>query len=187
MIQDFIRPVQFESLRAILLPPSLSVINTTVVYVCCYSAAVCYLIFVDMVLFMCVAFRPILMQPGGSPCNPVNHFAIMYNFCNQHVIELNCYDCRRIMVSALVLRNTSAICVQSKQFVWIVSELPQFHNPVTIVQIANIEVLIAGGLRPPKIACFGDCGALRGLRRTLKHASRSALESGLRPDQQLLG
>ena len=86
----------------------------------------------DVVWFMCVAIWPILMQPGGSPCNPVNHFAIMYNFCNQHVIELNCYDCGRIMVSALVLKNTKcnfcaikAICLKRLR----ITSIPQSsHN-----------------------------------------------------------
>ena len=48
-------------------------------------------------------------------------------------------------------------------------------------------VLDCVGLRPPKRAHFGDCGALRGLQRALKLKSRSALEPGLSPDQQPLG
>ena len=44
-----------------------------------------------------------------------------------------------------------------------------------------------GGIATTKRAPFGDCGAPRGLQRALRLASRCALESGLRPDQQPLG
>ena len=55
------------------------------------------------------------------------------------------------------------------------------------IQIADMEVSIARGLWRPKWACFGDCGAPRGLQRTLEHLSRPALESGTKPDGQPLG
>ena len=73
------------------------------------------------------------------------------------------------------------------QSVPIPSGLPKIQNPVAIVQIANIEVSIAGGLRKSERALFGDCGAPRGLRRLPEHASGPALQSGLRPDGQPLG
>ena len=69
----------------------------------------------------------------------------------------------------------------------IATGLPKIQNIVAIVRITNIEVPIAGGLRQPERAHFGDCGALRGLLRTPEHVSRSALESRVRPDQQSLG
>ena len=69
----------------------------------------------------------------------------------------------------------------------IASGLPKLQNPVAIVWIANIEVSIAGGLRQPERALFGDCRAPRGLHRIPEHASGPALQSGLRPDGQPLG
>ena len=142
MIQDLVWPVQFRIIECHIVATflirltwiwhKLSLINITAVHVCCCSAAVWCCICFHMVRFMCVVIWPILMQPGGSPCNPVNHFAIMYNFCNQHVIELNCYDCGRIMVSALVLKNTKcnfcaikAICLKRLR----ITSIPQSsHN-----------------------------------------------------------
>ena len=50
-------------------------------------------------MFMYVAIRPILMQPRWITLQSCQ------SLCNQHIIDLNCYDCRRIMVSALVLKH----------------------------------------------------------------------------------
>ena len=44
----------------------------------------------------------------------------------------------------------------------IASGLPKIQHPVAITWIANIEVLIAGGLQEPERALFVDCGAPRG-------------------------
>ena len=69
----------------------------------------------------------------------------------------------------------------------IASVLLKMQNSIAIVQIANIEVLIAGGLRQLKGARFGDCGAPRGLLRIPEQLPGPALQSGLRPDGQPLG
>ena len=47
--------------------------------------------------------------------------------------------------------------------------------------------LDCGRIATTQKSSFRDCGSPRGLPRTLKLASRSALESGLIPDQQPLG
>ena len=73
------------------------------------------------------------------------------------------------------------------QSIWIATGLLKIKNPVTIVRIVNIEVSIAGGLRQPERARFGDCGAPRGLQRIPEQPSGPALESGLKPDGQPLG
>ena len=87
-------------------------------------------------------------------------------------------------VSSL-LQSVWAWCVGA--ILPIASGLPKIQHPVAITWIANIEVLIAGGLRQTERALFGDCGAQRGLQRTQEHRSGPALQSGLRPDGQPLG
>ena len=105
-----------------------------------------------------------------------------------YIIPWNCFDMALFLyvaISPILVRLCNH--VHSLTILPIASGLPKLQNPVATVRITNIEVPIAGGLRQPERAHFGDCGALRGLLRTPEHVSRSALESRLRPDQQPLG
>ena len=147
-------------------------------------------------------------------CNLVNSLAILPIALESHVIELDLAGFWRVshngpncaifgtsfMYSitwhdmALFHNVASSLILMSwcnhehsLAILPIASGLPKIQNPVAIVWIANIEVLIAGGLRQPERALFGDCGAPRGLQRIPEHASGPALQSGLRPDGQPLG